>query len=125
MLLETVIVLILFFSLVPVPKLLTIHILYTGCAKIKKNNSGAKRLIKNVTRNSRIDIILLLSSCVKNYTLFTFYIQGMLKLHTIHILRSPSVCPLPSSSLAPSCSRYSVQGYHKSKPHSSWAVFGI
>jgi len=22
-----------------------IHILYTGCAKIKKNNSGAKRLI--------------------------------------------------------------------------------
>ena len=23
-----------------------IHILYTGCAKIKKNNSGAKRLIK-------------------------------------------------------------------------------
>ena len=25
-----------------------IHILYTGCAKIKKNNSGAKRLIKIV-----------------------------------------------------------------------------
>ena len=24
-----------------------IHILYTGCAKIKKNNSGAKRLIKD------------------------------------------------------------------------------
>jgi len=23
----------------------TIHILYTGCAKIKKNNSGAKRLM--------------------------------------------------------------------------------
>jgi len=23
-----------------------IHILYTGCAKIKKNNSGAKRLIQ-------------------------------------------------------------------------------
>jgi len=23
-----------------------IHILYTGCAKIKKNNSGAKRLMK-------------------------------------------------------------------------------
>jgi len=25
-----------------------IHILYTGCAKIKKNNSGAKRLIVTV-----------------------------------------------------------------------------
>jgi len=25
-----------------------IHILYTGCAKIKKNNSGAKRLIFNL-----------------------------------------------------------------------------
>jgi hypothetical protein len=24
-----------------------IHVLYTGCAKIKKNNSGAKRLIDN------------------------------------------------------------------------------
>jgi len=28
------------------------HILYTGCAKIKKNNSGAKRLkIQSVPRN--------------------------------------------------------------------------
>ena len=26
-----------------------IHILYTGCAKIKKNNSGAKRLRDNFT----------------------------------------------------------------------------
>jgi len=33
-----------------------IHILYTGCAKIKKNNSGAKRLILNtpVIRTFRI-----------------------------------------------------------------------
>jgi len=27
-----------------------IHILYTGCAKIKKNNSGAKRLIHRATQ---------------------------------------------------------------------------
>jgi len=27
-----------------------IHILYTGCAKIKKNNSGAKRLITTSTK---------------------------------------------------------------------------
>jgi len=26
-----------------------IHILYTGCAKIKKNNSGAKRLNQTIT----------------------------------------------------------------------------
>ena len=29
-----------------------IHILYTGCAKIKKNNSGAKRL-KDVTKEQK------------------------------------------------------------------------
>ena len=34
-------------SLVPV----FIHILYTGCAKIKKNNSGAKGLINAMEQN--------------------------------------------------------------------------
>ena len=29
-----------------------IHILYTGCAKIKKNNPGAKRLIKRQQKGS-------------------------------------------------------------------------
>ena len=31
-----------------------IHSLYTGCAKIKKNNSGAKRLMMIWTKNSRL-----------------------------------------------------------------------
>ena len=31
-----------------------IHILYTGCAKIKKNNSGAKRLIQVASRKDEI-----------------------------------------------------------------------
>jgi len=35
-----------------------IHILYTGCAKIKKNNSGAKRLIVREFL-ARISIIVL------------------------------------------------------------------
>ena len=29
-----------------------IHILYTGCAKIKKNNSGAKRISKEASVSS-------------------------------------------------------------------------
>jgi len=38
-----------------------IHILYTGCAKIKKNNSGTKRLIYNDFRQTaqRIDSVAL------------------------------------------------------------------
>ena len=39
-----------------------IHILYTGCAKIKKNNSGAKRLMYS-ERNTG----LLKTSCISCY----------------------------------------------------------
>ena len=39
-----------------------IHILYTGCAKIKKNNSGAKglmsvTLVKNIGHSSSADVV--------------------------------------------------------------------
>ena len=50
-----------------------IHILYRGCAKIKKNNSGAKRLnganmlkvLKNIDHET--ESLVLLSMCVKEY----------------------------------------------------------
>jgi hypothetical protein len=58
-----------------------IHILYTECAKIKKNNLGAKRL------NMVYTLCLFSSKCslfhnsnVLVPVLFTFYIQGVLKL---------------------------------------------
>jgi len=35
-----------------------IHSLYTGCAKIKKNNSGAKRLISLGYDNLSVDVYL-------------------------------------------------------------------
>jgi hypothetical protein len=60
-----------------------IHILYTLCAKIKKNNSGVKRLNMVHTlrffslQNSVCFIILTYLVPV----LFTFYIQGVLKLN--------------------------------------------
>ena len=41
-----------------------IHILYTECAKIKKNNSGAKRLVPSV-----------LATCVKFQEGFTFILK--------------------------------------------------
>ena len=40
-----------------------IHILYTGCAKIKKNNSGAKRLIQCTVAHSS-DTVLLNPQCI-------------------------------------------------------------
>jgi len=46
-----------------------IHILYTGCAKIKKNNSGAKRLILPPTDSSAAfspNIHVLLSTYIPN-----------------------------------------------------------
>jgi len=39
-----------------------IHILYTGCAKIKKNNSGAKRLNVSTKCNNKDCSSMLLSS---------------------------------------------------------------
>ena len=52
-----------------------IHILYTGCAKNKKNNSGAKILSVFSLQNAVCFIILTYLVPV----LFTFYIQGVLK----------------------------------------------
>ena len=52
-----------------------IHILYTGCAKIKKNNSGAKKLITKIKRRSSlyiffdINIILFVLGNMKKYIL--------------------------------------------------------
>jgi len=41
-----------------------IHILYTGCAKIKKNNSGDKRLIKTKEQGvSKLTHVSALSKC--------------------------------------------------------------
>jgi len=60
-----------------------IHILYTGCAKIKKKNSGAKRLTNNTHKffsSSKCSFIIL-TYLVR--VLFTFYIQGVLKLKKI------------------------------------------
>jgi len=34
-----------------------IHILYTGCAKIKKNNSGAKRLIQRMRKKKTMHFL--------------------------------------------------------------------
>ena len=53
-----------------------IHILYTGCAKIKKNNSGAKRLkcIFNVCHpevfNTYINIQRCISQTQQNFIMF-------------------------------------------------------
>jgi len=59
-----------------------IHVLYTRCAKILKNNSGAKRLKVVYTRRffplQNAVCFIILTYLVP--LLFTFYIQGVLKL---------------------------------------------
>ena len=65
-----------------------IHILHTGCAKIKKNNSGAKRLIRRSlffrgwmwTLGVHITVVCFIILTYLVPALFTFYIQGVLKL---------------------------------------------
>jgi len=47
-----------------------IHILYTGCAKILKNNSSAKRLITDTFKSSSIQQIWVLNILNVVYTLF-------------------------------------------------------
>ena len=57
-----------------------IHILCTGCAKIKKNNSGAKRLSKNLNPISHVAFVFLLYSVQKPGT--NQSLSWMLCLHT-------------------------------------------
>ena len=56
-----------------------IHILYTGCAKIRKNNSGAKRLIRITI--PRIPCFLLRPKNVITWRTVVFYL--------IHIKTKP------------------------------------
>jgi len=63
-----------------------IHILYTGCAKIKKNNSGAKRLNSSVSGGLRID----------KFPLRLATVRSRVSVLAIVILRGPHMVYIPS-----------------------------
>jgi len=60
-----------------------IHILYTGCAKINKTNSGTKSILNMVYTLRFFPLQNAVCFIIITYlvpALFTFYIQGVLKL---------------------------------------------
>ena len=70
-----------------------IHILYTGCAKIKKNNSGAKRLIST---NTWLHFLAPTQHCF-SLTCLLWPPLGVLALYSLFLYLDPPP-PFPSPS---------------------------